>query len=195
MSDLKFAKPLIPLDLNNVKYIILHSIDAVAATPEQIHEWHLKNGWSGFGYNEYIRKDGSVFIGRGDNIGAQCQGYNSKSYGIACEGDYDTETEMPKEQLKSLIARIKYNKARFKNLVEIVPHSKLFATSCPAKYFPLNVVLGSINVITLPDAIKILQEHGIINSPQYWEDVASNKVQANGDYVASLIQNIARFIK
>lgn len=42
---LKFRQPL----QNRVKtdYIVLHHAEASNATIEQVHQWHLANGWSG----------------------------------------------------------------------------------------------------------------------------------------------------
>ena len=44
--------------------IILHHAAAVTCTAQQIHQWHLANGWSGIGYHFFVRKDGSVYRGR-----------------------------------------------------------------------------------------------------------------------------------
>ena len=38
--------------------IVLHHAAAKTASPEQVHAWHLQNGWAGIGYHLYIRKDG-----------------------------------------------------------------------------------------------------------------------------------------
>jgi len=138
--DLKYGRPLIPLDLERVQYIVLHHIAAKTATPAQIHQWHLDRGWNGAGYNEYIRKDGTVHIMRGDHIGAQCHGYNSKSYGIAVEGDYDKERFMPLAQMNSLAKRIAFHEKRLPNLKETVPHSAFAATACPGAHFPTKFV-------------------------------------------------------
>ena len=75
-TNFKYAKPLIPLDKDKVDIIFIHHTASKTATPEQIHEWHQK--FRGFGYNEYIRKDGKVYIGRGDHIGAQTANHNSR---------------------------------------------------------------------------------------------------------------------
>jgi N-acetylmuramoyl-L-alanine amidase len=138
---LKYAKPLIPLNLDKVKYITLHHIEALSATPQDIHKWHLENGWSGAGYNEYIRKDGTVYILRGDYIGAHSHNNNSTSYGIACEGNYDKELTMPRLQLESLVARIQYNRPRFPNYEYTIPHREKNATQCPGQHFPIQEVL------------------------------------------------------
>ena len=140
-ANLRYIYRLIPLDLNQVKSILIHHLEARTATPQQIHQWHLANGWSGAGYNEYIRKDGTVYIMRGDHIGVHCANYNGSSYGIACEGSYNIEREMSQAQYNSLIERIKYHKNRLPNNVDVSPHSKYFPTSCPGRYFPMNKLL------------------------------------------------------
>ena len=138
----KYAKELIPLRLNRVQYITLHHTESTDTDPEEIHRWHLANGWSGFGYNEYIRKDGRVYIGRGDFIGAHTKNNNSISYGIAVEGNYDTEVVMPKQQFNSLVERVKFHQARFPKAI-VSPHKELTPTSCPGKYFPIRELLTS----------------------------------------------------
>ena len=138
-ANIQFTKSLTPLFMHQVEHIVIHHLKAKIATPEDIHRWHLNNGWIGAGYNEYIKKDGTVYIMRGDNVGAHTKGYNDKSYGIALEGDYDVETEMPELQLRSLIERIQHNKNKFKK-AEVVGHGKLTNTSCPGNNFDLSLL-------------------------------------------------------
>lgn len=151
-ANLQYKNSLLPLQPQNVQYIIIHHIASVKATPEQIHQWHVANGWSGAGYNEYITKDGKVYILRGDNVGAHCadnkNNYNTISYGIACEGDYDKEKSMPKAQFDSLIARIRFSQLRYKNAT-IVPHKKLTATTCPGQHFPWVDILSNFQYVAL----------------------------------------------
>jgi hypothetical protein len=148
-ANLKYKNPLTPLNPDNVQYIIIHHAEAVKATPEQIHQWHLQNEWSGAGYSEYITKDGTVHIMRGDNIGAHCAtssfNYNDISYGICCEGNYEIEKDMPITQYQALVERIKYHKARFKNLKKIGGHKEFIPTACPGRYFPLDKVKMAVN--------------------------------------------------
>lgn len=188
-TNFKYAKPLIPLDLDNVKYIILHHPEAEMASPEQIHQWHLENDWAGFAYNEYIRKDGTVIIGRGDFIGAQCAGMNSSSYGICCEGNYEVETTMPEAQLKSVIERIAFNKARFKNYKCTAPHSQFGSTACPGKYFPLARILkeSEVNFMEQPhwaeETFRQLTAAGIKINEKRFEDPIKR-----GEAMALLLQ-------
>lgn len=148
-TNLKFRSALTPLNLDGISAIVLHHIAAKTATVEQIHAWHLERdnrAWAGIGYNEYIRKDGTVYIGRGDNVGAHTKNINSRTYGISVEGDYDTEKEMPKVQFDAVVERVRFNKARFKNLIEVAPHKKFATTACPGKYYPLEEILKAIEV-------------------------------------------------
>lgn len=74
---------------------------------EEIHGWHLNNGWSGIGYHYVIRKDGSIERGRPrSTIGSQCQGYNSWSIGINVVGDFQSNEpeEAQMVSLKNLLA-------------------------------------------------------------------------------------------
>jgi N-acetylmuramoyl-L-alanine amidase len=199
-TNFKYKNPLVPLNPDKVLFIVLHHPDAAKASPEDIHRWHLEAGYAGFGYNEYIRKDGTVYIGRGDNIGAQCKNNNSKSYGICCEGDYGVETAMPQAQFDALIERLKYHKGRFKNLVGIEPHSKFNATSCPGKHFPLQKIYDTLEPKidaeeqTFYAAIARLQNAKVINSPMYWIDNAKEGLPVKGEYARSLIIKMGDYI-
>jgi len=45
---------------NNPKMIILHHAETSGCSIQDIHSWYLNNGWSGCGYNYFIKKDGKV---------------------------------------------------------------------------------------------------------------------------------------
>jgi N-acetylmuramoyl-L-alanine amidase len=198
-TNFKYKSTLIPLNPDKVLFIVLHHPDAVKYSPEQCHADHLKNGWNGAGYNEYIRKDGTVYIMRGDHVGAQCDNNNSKSYGICCEGDYNKETAMPQAQYEALIERLVYHKGRFKNLVGIEPHSKFNATSCPGKYFPLQKIYASFEAKAdthdLLWAIDVLQVNGVVTSPNYWRENAVVGENVKGEYAGSLIIKMANKLR
>lgn len=195
-ENLSFQKPLVGLDLTKVKYLIIHHIAKKSATIQDIHNWHIQNGWSGVGYNEYIRKDGTVYIGRGDNIGAQCQNKNSVSYGIALEGNYDEETDITAEQLNSLVERVKFHLNRFPNKVEVKKHGELNPTDCPGKKFPWVKFQDQLKAGTneLEKALKVMVDNGIINSPDYWKTHAVEGSTANGEYVGLIIKRFADYI-
>jgi len=69
------------------------------------------NGWNDLGYNFLVDRYGQVFEGRAGGIdqpvvGAQAQGFNSVSTGIACIGDFSAvaQTEAGLDALARLIA-------------------------------------------------------------------------------------------
>lgn len=143
-ATLEWGGKLTPLKPEEVKYIIVHHAAVKEASPEAIHRNHIGRGWAGIGYNEYIRKDGTVYICRGDNVGAHTAGWNDKAYGICCEGNYEAEQEMPEAQFKALIERVKYNQARFPNLKGIAQHKQFAATACPGKNFPWDKLMAAL---------------------------------------------------
>lgn len=195
ITKLNPTSPLIPLDITKILFLIIHHVGAVRYTWEQCNSDHKLNGWACAGYNEMIYKNGNVFVLRGDHIGAQCQNMNSKSYGIALEGNYDIEMTMPIAQFKSLVERLRYHKSRLPNLVEIAPHKKFVTTNCPGKYLDLNTILASVNEDPYA-SVNLLTKYGIISTPDYWIDnlyKASN--QLNSGYVKTLIDKMAQYLR
>lgn len=186
--NLHFRTKLKPLNLDNVYFIMIHHIDAKTATIKQIHEWHLSNGWSGVGYNEYIRKDGTVYIGRGDNEGAHCTGHNSDAYGIALEGNFNVEMMITIPQYKSLVERLQYHKKRFPNFKSIGGHRDFYSTDCPGKYFNMTNVLNDVNKVIdtrteIQKAVDNAFAKGKITNKQYWQNVLEGKEPVNLDYL------------
>lgn len=121
---------------NKPNKLVLHHAEASKCTVQDIHSWHLSNGWSGIGYHYFIRKDGSIYKGRPDGaIGAHCQGSNTNTLGICFEGNYMKET-MPTAQYNAGIDLIKYLIGKYGNL-PIYGHKELLATECPGFKFPL----------------------------------------------------------
>lgn len=146
-TNFEWRGKLTPLKVEDVQYIIIHHAAVKEASPEAIHRNHIGRGWAGIGYNEYIRKDGTVYICRGDNVGAHTKGWNDKSYGICVEGNYEKETEMPEVQFNALVQRIVANKARFPNLEGIKGHKDFVATACPGKNFPMDRLLKAVKLL------------------------------------------------
>jgi len=121
--------------------IVLHHAAAKTAAPEDVHRWHLNNGWAGFGYHLYIRKDGSVHRGRPIwASGAHTLNFNSTTLGVCCEGNYNEETVMPVAQLQALREVLAYLKQLYP-AASIKCHRDYNATACPGKWFPLGEVL------------------------------------------------------
>lgn len=79
--------------LSDISTIILHCSATDASYMDDIVpiRWgHIyDNGWEDIGYHYFIRKDGTIQIGRQlDWVGAHCEGYNINSIGICLSGEF-----------------------------------------------------------------------------------------------------------
>ena len=122
--------------------IILHHADAKNCSAEDIHRWHLSNGWSGAGYHFLVRKDGKVYRLRPeDKVGAHAYGANYNSLGICFEGDYMQE-DMPEAQKEAGKELVAYLKNKY-NITTVQAHRDVCATSCPGDKFPFDEIAKS----------------------------------------------------
>ena len=121
--------------------IILHHAAAVTCTPQQVHRWHLANGWVGIGYHFFVRKDGKVYRGRPeDAVGAHAGNNNSDSIGVCFEGSFDKE-EMPEVQKNAGRELVAYLKGKY-GITKVQKHSDVNATGCPGGHFPFGEIAG-----------------------------------------------------
>ena len=116
--------------------IVLHHTGGndIDASAEQIHGWHLNNGWAGIGYHYVIRKDGTIERGRPEwAIGSHACGENSHTIGIHLSGDFEQAepTSQQIEKCAMLIADIADRYGLPIDRETIVGHGELMATSCP----------------------------------------------------------------
>ena len=119
--------------------IILHHAAASKCTAQQIHSWHLANGWVGIGYHFFVRKDGSVYRGRPENsVGAHAGNNNYDSIGICFEGNFMTET-MPEAQKRAGQELVQYLKDKY-GISTVQKHSDVNATGCPGTHFPFKEI-------------------------------------------------------
>lgn len=129
------------LNSNKPEYIIVHhTAVSYNKNPDQFEatkRYHKSLGWGDIGYHYEINKAGKVYVGRKETTaGAHCyqESMNSKSIGIALDGNFDEElptkeqTEALKKLLIDICARHKISKDK------IYPHRK-YATykSCYGK--------------------------------------------------------------
>lgn len=88
IPNIKFSKKLTKRKITSE--IIIHcsaTKEGFDCKVESIHRHHLKNGWSGIGYNYVIDINGTIWEGRPENtVGAHCTNHNSKSIGICYVG-------------------------------------------------------------------------------------------------------------
>lgn len=131
---------------NKTNRIILHHSQATTCSVEDIHQWHLKNGWSGIGYHFLVRKDGTIYQGRPeDTIGAHAKGANNDSIGICAEGNFMHE-KMNSLQLNALIELVSYLKKKY-GITKVLRHKDVCSTDCPGINFPfLKIVSTNQNV-------------------------------------------------
>lgn len=119
--------------------IILHHAEATSCTPEQIHQWHLANGWSGAGYHFLVRKDGTVYALRPEwAVGAHASGANSDSLGVCFEGRYQSE-EMPQAQIDAGRELVAHLKGKY-GVSKVLRHKDVCSTDCPGANFPFDAI-------------------------------------------------------
>lgn len=133
--------------MKEIEGVVLHNSGVtVLQSVETIHNYHKNKGWAGIGYQYYVRKDGSVYRGRPENMaGAHCPGVNSTSIGICAEGNFNEEN-MTDVQKQAIIDLIKDIKSRY-NIKWIKGHRDILATSCPGTNFPLGEIVDAVENI------------------------------------------------
>lgn len=121
---------------NRKENIVLHHAEASTCSVQDVHSWHLNNGWSGIGYHYFVTKAGLVYTGRPvDAVGAHAIGYNSNSIGICAEGAFNKET-MPQVQKQAIIDLCKYLINTY-GIKKVLGHREVNATECPGTNYPL----------------------------------------------------------
>lgn len=126
---------------SSTERIILHHSACSSCTAEQIHQWHLNNGWEGAGYHFLVRKDGQIYRLRPEAfVGAHAYGSNYNSIGICAEGNFENET-MSEAQKNSLIELVSYLKGKY-GISKVLKHSDVNNTACPGKNYPFNEIVN-----------------------------------------------------
>ena len=134
-----------------------HSGVTVLQSVEVIHNYHKSKGWAGIGYHYYVRKDGSVYRGRPENMaGAHCPGVNSISIGICAEGNFNEET-MSDEQKQAIIELVKDIKSRY-DIKWIKGHREIISTDCPGNNFPLEEIKNVIANVETPPITNSIED-------------------------------------
>lgn len=137
--------------------IVLHHAAAKSCTAEQIHQWHLNNGWEGAGYHFLVRKDGKIYRLRPEEmVGSHAYGANYNSIGVCAEGNFQNEmmSEIQKNSLKELVS---YLKKKY-GINKVQKHSDINSTACPGKNYAFNEIANSTDVRETGDStIKSIQ--------------------------------------
>ena len=121
--------------------IILHHA-AGNGSVESVHNYHKSLGWSGIGYHYYVRKDGSIYRGRPEEmVGGHTSGYNYCSIGVCAEGNFETESmsDAQREAIRALVLDIR---TRYPD-TQTIRHKDVAATACPGKNYPFDYIAAS----------------------------------------------------
>ena len=135
-ANLKLNGKLKTLYVSKVKYIMIHHTAHPTWDIYDTHNYHQKKGWVGIGYNFFINPDGTIFEGRGFNIGAGATGYNNNSIHVCFAGNFE-KNEPSKTQIENGKALMKYLLKLVPKNAQIIGHKDIGSTACPGKYFPL----------------------------------------------------------
>ena len=122
-----------------IQKLVMHHMAHPTWTFEQVHAFHQgpRRGWHGIGYNYWVAFDGTIYEGRGENIGAHAHAeWNPITYGIGFQGDFDANNNMTDAQVRSgaWICK-KLMKQHGLSVDDIVGHKDVNATACPGRYF------------------------------------------------------------
>lgn len=121
--------------------IILHHA-AGNGSVESVHNYHKSLGWSGIGYHYYVRKDGSIYRGRPEEmVGGHTSGYNYCSIGVCAEGNFETESmsDAQREAIRALVLDIR---TRYPD-TQTIRHKDVAATACPGKNYPFDYIAAA----------------------------------------------------
>ena len=164
--------------------IILHHADAKNCSAEDIHRWHLNNGWSGAGYHFLVRKEGKVYRLRPeDKVGAHAYGSNYNSIGVCFEGNY-MEEDMPEVQKQAGKELVVYLKNKYK-ISTVQKHKDVCATSCPGDKFPFDEIANSeTNNKVIPQSQKNVPKGNVariqaILNDKYGLSIAVDNIYGN----------------
>ena len=130
-------EPLKPLNLKRVDSIALHHM-ATDVDIKAIESIHINQGWRAIGYNFWVGFDGTVYEGRGFNVGAGVEGQNDHIISIGFQGDYHSnKRQMPDAQYNAGVDVINYILSKVSSSAYIGGHREFMSTACPGDYFPV----------------------------------------------------------
>lgn len=122
-----------------ISKIIVHCTATREGAPislDTVRRWHLERGWSDIGYHYLILLDGTIEVGRPEEIqGAHVRGYNRDSIGVSYVGGLDrnltpkdTRTQDQKDSLHNLLSNLM---ASYKDAT-LHGHNEFSNKACPS---------------------------------------------------------------
>lgn len=167
--DWNWAYGLTPRSVTDA--LVLHHA-AGNGTAEAIHKLHLSKGWAGIAYHYYVRKDGSIYRGRPEDMkGGHVVNHNGHTIGICFEGDF-TQDGMSEAQLEAgqkLVADIR---KRYPDIA-VKRHNEFGGTICPGGNFPFVLMVNPVD--GSPE-----DEGDVEDKPADWAAEAWQWAQAQG---------------
>jgi len=128
------GRPLTPLNPAKVTDVFIHHTTG-AQQPEiqpwlrAIQRFHQETrGWNDIGYSYIVDRNGTVWEGRGQNVGAHTKGYNSRAIGVAYLGDGDGE--LSEAAQRSFVALRDWLAGRYP-IRTVRCHGDVGKTACP----------------------------------------------------------------
>ncbi len=140
----KWAKPL-QRRVGKPLGIVEHHAAASSCTADDVHGWHLANGWSGIMYNAFISKKGRITRGRPIWAlgGGACMG-GTQWLGICYEGNFEREKMSTAQRLAGAWLTLRWRKKFGLKKSQVKPHGKMpgNSTACPGRNFPFAKIVG-----------------------------------------------------
>ena len=132
---------LTPLKLQNVDAVAFHHMAHPTWNINDVEVYHvMKNGWMAIGYNYWIGFDGTVYEGRGLNVGAGISGHNSHVISVDFSSGFPTDA-----QYSACAELYKYLKEKIPSIKKYARHCDYNATECPGKNFNIDKITELIN--------------------------------------------------
>lgn len=128
------------INKRNIKEIIVHcsaTAEGKDFTVAQIRQWHLQRGFTDIGYHYVIYRDGSIHVGRSEEVsGAHCTGHNTISIGVCYIGGCASDGKTPKDtrtaaQKKALLELLRELKKKYPS-AKIHSHRDYANKACPS---------------------------------------------------------------
>ena len=86
-----------------------------------------------------------IYRGRPENsVGAHAPGVNSRAFGIAVEGNLNSEN-LTQSQMSSIIELSKYLMEKY-NIKDLKRHKDVRNTECPGKNFPFEEIKTNLGI-------------------------------------------------
>jgi N-acetylmuramoyl-L-alanine amidase len=129
------------MSMQRITHIVIHysaTFEDQDITAADIDKMHKARGWKGIGYHWFIRRDGTVEIGRPESqVGAHVGGQNSGKIGICCAGGLNRATGASRGVDNRTAAQVNAMTILIRGILrrhpgaKVVGHRDLAATQCP----------------------------------------------------------------